>query len=507
MERPTSDPRRRRHRQRGDHRHFGVMVTPAITSRRRGLCRVAIAVATALSQAAWIEAEAAVVLDDLSRSVAEIVERVQPTVVEVRVRSLGTAAEATNDAATGGPNLKQGGGSGVIVDPAGWIVTGAHVVEGATGVEVILASPPRHAGGSIVGRRGRRLPARVVGVDPETDLAILHVDGGGLPALAFADSDRVRPGHLVIALGSPHGLHESVTMGIVSAIGRQRTPEDPLVFLQTDATINPGNSGGPLVDSSGGLVGISSFILTQSGGSQGLGFAVPSNIVRAVVRQIREHGRVRRGTIGVVAQTLTPELAAGLDLGDLTGVLVADVVPGSPAADAGLLAGDMIVSLDGRRMENARQLEVNLYPREAGEQVELDVLRAGRHTKKVVAIGERDDPEAPNLVRFVRPRRDALPALGALVVETNPEIEALLPPLRTGGGLVVVSAEAPRSPDEAALLAGDIIVGIGRTAVTSRTQLEQALALAPREAILVLQVQRGTGLLYVPRERRTAPLP
>ena len=468
------------------------------------LCFAAIA-AIALAQAE--RTEAAVGLDDLSRSVAEIVARVQPTVVEVRVRSLGAAAEQDDGAAGSVPALKQGGGSGVIIDPAGWIVTGAHVVAGATGVEVILASPPRDKGGSIVGRRGRRLPARVVGVDHETDLAILHVDASGLPALVLADSDRVRPGHLVITFGSPHGLHESVTMGVVSAIGRQRTPEDPLVFLQTDATINPGNSGGPLVDSSGGLVGISSFILTQSGGSQGLGFAVPSNIVRTVARQIREHGRVRRGTIGAVAQTLTPELAQGLDLGDLSGVLVADVVPGSPAADAGLAAGDVIVSLDGRPMENARQLEVNLYPREAGQQIELDVLHAGRRSKKVVVIGERDDPETPDLVRFVRPRRDAVPALGAIVIEINPEIEALLPPLRAGGGLVVVSAEAPRSPDETALLAGDIIVGIGRTAVTNRVQLEQALALAPREAILVLQVQRGTGLLYVPRERRTAPLP
>ncbi len=449
----------------------------------------------------------AIELSDFSDSLAEVVERVRPAVVEVQVRSL--AAAVPEAAAPGGapavPTVQQSGGSGVVVDADGWILTGAHVVEGATRVEVVLASPPRKKSGSVVRRRGARLAARVVGVDRETDIAVLHVEASNLPTVPFADSQLARPGQIVLAVGSPHGLYESVTMGIVSAIGRQRTPDDPMVFLQTDTPINPGNSGGPLIDTKGRLLGISSFILTQSGGNQGLGFVVPSNIARVVYEQILEHGRVRRGTIGVVVQTITPEIARGLGLEEAHGALVADVLPGSPAEKTGLAAGDVVVELDGHEIENARQFEVGIYRHPIGEAVDLNILRDGQGSKKRVTVAEREESEPTDLLRLVNPGRDLVPELGAMLLETNAEVEAALPPLRAAGGLVVVTADAPRGPVDSALLPGDIVVALGRTPVTTHASLRVALTRLEQESSLVLRVQRGPQFLYVPRERRGAP--
>ena len=207
---------------------------------------------------------------------------------------------------------------------------------------------------------------------------MVKVDAKALPALTFGDSDALRPGQLVLAFGSPLGLDASVTLGIVSAVARQLTPEDPMIYIQTDAPINPGNSGGALVDTEGRLVGINTLIYSQSGGSEGIGFAAPSNIVRNVFEQIRKTGRVRRGEIGVTTQTITATLAEALSLATDAGVIVADVEEGSPGAKAGLQPGDIIVSLDGKRMENGRQFRINLYTRTIGQQVALEVERGER---------------------------------------------------------------------------------------------------------------------------------
>ena len=195
----------------------------------------------------------------------------------------------------------------------GYIVTNAHVVQGAHKVQVQLAAPRRGGARSILGPRPRLVGAQIVAIDEETDLAVLKVDEKALPFLELADSDGVRPGQLVLAFGSPLGLDSSVTMGVVSAVARQLEPDDPMIYIQTDASINPGNSGGPLVDTDGRVVGINTLILSQSGGNEGLGFAAPSNIVRNVFEQMRKYGRVRRGEIGVRAQTITPSLAEGLE--------------------------------------------------------------------------------------------------------------------------------------------------------------------------------------------------
>jgi len=293
-------------------------------------------------------------LDALSR-------RVAPSVVQV-VASGYTSTPAMLLA------RGQASGSGVIVDPDGWIVTNAHVVENARSVRVDLLQPAVAAsGGSILRPRSRRVNARVVGLDHETDIAVLKVEERGLPALELGDSESLRQGQLVMAFGSPLGLENSASLGVVSSVARQLKPDDPMIYVQTDASINPGNSGGPLVDAEGRMVGLNTLILSQSGGNEGIGFAAPSHIVRAVYEQLRKSGRVRRGVIGVRAQTITPSLAAGLGLVFDRGIVLSDVTPAGPAEAAGLRPGDIVLALDGKPMENARQFDVNLYRRAPGD--------------------------------------------------------------------------------------------------------------------------------------------
>ncbi len=225
---------------------------------------------------------------------------------------------------------------------------------------------------SILKPEGQLLDAKLVGYDRQSDVAVLKIDAHDLPHLWFGDSQELRQGQIVMAFGNPLGLEGSVSMGIVSSVARQIKPEDPMIYIQTDAPINPGNSGGPLIDADGRVVGINTFILSQSGGSEGIGFAIPSNIVKTVYAQIRKEGHVHRGEIGISAQTITPALAKGLSLPRDWGVLVADVEPDGPAESAGVKVGDMILSVNGKPMENARQLQVDVYQRAMGDKLHLD---------------------------------------------------------------------------------------------------------------------------------------
>jgi serine protease Do len=306
----------------------------------------------------------------LSDDLQALADRVRPSIVQVLVTGYAPAGE-------GGALLstQRGGGSGVILHADGYVVTNAHVIAGARHIEVVVPPPagPPGGGRSVLKASGRVFGAQVVGIDRETDLAVLLLPEKGLPALSLGDSEAVRPGQLVVAFGSPLGLEGSLSLGVVSAVARQLKPESPMIYLQTDASINPGNSGGPLLDTEGRVVGINTLILSQSGGSEGIGFAAPSNIVRNVFEQIRQGGHVQRGEIGARAQTITAELAAGLGLPRPWGVVIADVAPGGPAAEAGLRIGDLVLSMDGKPMENARQFDVNLYRRSVGVSVPLEV--------------------------------------------------------------------------------------------------------------------------------------
>ena len=266
-------------------------------------------------------------LEELNTSIARLAEKVTPGVVQIQSNSFEPAGRAGDPGAVA---IQSSTGSGVILSSDGLIVTNAHVVSGATRVHVQLVLFDGPPGQSVVRPRGRRLPAEVIGIDLETDLALLKVEASELPALELADSEQLRQGQIVLALGSPLGLENSVSMGIVSSAARQLEPDDRMIYIQTDAPINPGNSGGPLVNVEGKVVGINTMIFSQSGGNNGIGFAVPSNIVRSVVEQLRENGVFTRGQIGVEAQTITPELAVGLGLSRDYGVILSDVFRGEP---------------------------------------------------------------------------------------------------------------------------------------------------------------------------------
>lgn len=401
-------------------------------------------------------------------------------------------------AATGDPVLERSTGSGVIVDGDGYIVTNAHVVENATRLEVEL--PLMATGGaegrSILKRRGRTVGAQVVAIDHETDIAVVKVEARALPALPFGDSDALRPGQLVLAFGSPLGLESSVTMGVVSAVARQLTPEDPMIYIQTDAPINPGNSGGALVDTEGRLVGVNTMIYSQSGGNEGIGFAAPSNIVRNVFTQIRKTGRVRRAEIGVNVQTVTPLMAEALGLTTEAGVILSDVAADGPAGKAGLQPGDLVLSLDGKRMENGRQFRINVYSRAVGEPVTLGIQRGDRRLTVRVPVVERSN-DAGQLTELVT-AENAIRDLGVLGLDLTPRIAQLLPQLRRNTGVVVgsVSAGTPYS-QQGRLEIGDVIYTINGHPVASVADLKSALAALQPNAPAVLLIERDSTLLYL----------
>ena len=387
-------------------------------------------------------------------------------------------------------------GSGAIVDASGFIVTNAHVVRGAQRIRVEVPTVP--TGGSILGARGRLLDGRIVGLDLETDLAVIKVEATGLPTLTFGDSDDLRAGQIVVALGSPLGFNNSVSLGVVSAVARQLEPESPMVYVQSDAAISSGSSGGPLVDLRGRIVGINTLVASREGAAgEGLGFAAPSNIVRAVYEQLRQHGRVRRGDIGVRPQTLTPVLATGLGLARDHGVVLADVLPGGPAAQAGLRPGDVVVALDGKPMENGRQLQVGLYRRGVGDVVALDILREGQpQSVRVTMSGRRDS--LTDLSAGADPRDHVVARLGILGVDLNPTIARMLPPLRIVAGVLIVST-TPGVLDtrDGELRAGDVIHVVNRQPVAGMSDLRAALAAVKTGDPVVLHVERGGELLYV----------
>ena len=270
-------------------------------------------------------------------------------------------------------------GSGAIIDPDGYIITNAHVVAGARHVQVVLHRDTTAAGpvSSLVVESSQTVDARIVGTASDIDLALLKVEVTGLPALPLANYDAIRQGELVFAFGSPEGLRNSVTMGVVSSVARQPDADSPTVYIQTDAPINPGNSGGPLVNVDGELVGVNTFILSESGGSQGLGFAIPSAIVASAYPQLRKYGHLHRGLMGFSMQAITPSLAAALGLARSSGVMVSDVVPDSAAEEAGLGIKDVITTVNGKPVESVPMLSLELSRYAAGETVPLS--RAARY--------------------------------------------------------------------------------------------------------------------------------
>lgn len=434
-------------------------------------------------------------LHRLSDSFENLVDKVSPAVVKILVTGYGSEANS----GTTGSLLTESrySGSGVIVDPAGFIVTNAHVVGTARQVQVLLAfGEQRGPGKSIVKSQGKVVDAKLVGVDSETDLAVLKIEEPNPPHLEFGNSDSLKAGQIVLAFGSPLGLENSVTMGIVSAVARQLKPEDPMIYIQTDAPINPGNSGGPLVDTDGYVVGINSSIYTYSGGSEGVGFAAPSNIVRNVFQQLKNNGSVRRGEIGVSAQTITPDLASALSLPRDWGVIVSDVIPGGASERSGLKIGDIILSVDGKILENGRQFDVTLYRRSEKDTVTLEILRGSESLTFHVPVTLRED-EDTSFAKRISPEKNAVPSLGVFVFEIDDEIAKMIPWLRKQYGVVVAArmVDAPYWASE--LKPGDVIHSVNGTLITSLDQLRSVLGALKPGSPVALQIERTGRLSYV----------
>ena len=377
------------------------------------------------------------------------------------------------------PQIEDALGSGVIVNPDGYVLTNHHVVDGADQIKVELTDR-------------RTFDAKVVGSDRPSDLAVLKINATGLHGLALGDSDRLRVGDVVLALGNPLGVGQTVTMGIVSAKGRATGLSDGSFedFIQTDAPINQGNSGGALIDTRGELVGINSQILSPSGGSIGIGFAVPANMAQNVMDQLIKHGKVRRGMLGVTVQTITSDLAKSLGLSEVRGALVSAVRPGSPAERAGVHQGDVILSFNGQPVSDSNELRNRVARSQPDSQATLAIQRDGHQQTLTAALGELPTERAAA----------DTPAgtgdggrFGLSVEPLTPELGQRLG-VKGDSGLVV-SGVTPGSPAaDAGIREGDVIRQVNRKSVNSVAELREALAGADRRPALVLLVRQGNEL-------------
>jgi serine protease Do len=372
-------------------------------------------------------------------------------------------------------------GSGVIVDAAGIVLTNAHVVERASDIEVVL-------------RDAKKVKAKLLGTDRRTDLAVLRLQGGGpYPAALLGDSDKVKVGDWVLAVGSPFGLQHTVTAGIVSAKGRSLNPGNPFDdFLQTDAAINPGNSGGPLVNMAGEVIGINTAILSRTGGNVGIGFSIPVNMAKRIYTELVAKGRVTRGWLGVSIQPLTRELAQSFGLKEPSGVLIADVVQDSPAAKAGIAAGDIIVEFDGKRVDTPQDLQKIVAATAPGKGVPIKVWREKSTKSLEIKIGET--PEESVALRPTGPTQGR--TLGLDVRPLTPDIARQLN-LRSLEGVVVARVEDESAAAEAGIQRGDVIREVNRQRVRTLQDFERATKdLKEGDRVTVL-LQRGPQALYV----------
>ncbi len=429
----------------------------------------------------------------LDEDLQALAEKVGPAVVTIEVSGL-TTVQDPNTRQTTYVAKEQGVGSGIVIDASGYILTNAHVVEHATSVSVLVfRHRNRQAGGT---EDVQRFPARIVGRDAMTDIALLKVEAADLPALELADSDQVHVGQFCLAFGSPLGLENTVTMGVISATQRQLNPTTPVVYLQTDAAINPGNSGGPLVDIRGEVVGMNTMIVSQSGGSEGVGFSIPSNMIRFIYDQLRKQGHVRRGAIGISAREITPTLSSGLGLPQQPGIILEDVLPGSSADRSGLHPGDILLDVDGKQFQDPRALSVLLFQKRIGENLAFKIQRGAQVLSVNVPVTERArDPES--ILDPTQSTGNIVPKLGIVAMEITDSVAKLIEPTRISGGILVTALTAGGNASLFGLQAGDVIHALNHTPLDSLETLRKALAgLKPGDAV-VFSLERGGQLNYI----------
>jgi len=435
-------------------------------------------------------------LRKLNESVDALIKKVSPSVVQILVTGYGPieSTEHGNTALTLG--RQHAIGSGFVIDPSGYIVTNAHVVSGAQRVQVVV--PEGMSDGSlqtILSARTNIVAARVVGVARDIDLALLKVDNVKLAALPLGLYRNIRQGELVLAFGSPEGLRNTVTLGVVSAVARQVDPDSPMVYIQTDAPINPGNSGGPLVNADGEVIGINTFILTQSGGNEGLGFAIPSSVVNVAYQQLRKFGHIHRAQIGIGLQSISPVLAAAMNLPRSYGVIVSDVLPDSPALAAGVRVGDVLLTIDGRTADSVPYVSFRLMSVDAGAKVHLEVLRDKQKLAFDVPVVEAPH-EMDQIASLVDPEKNLVRPLGIIGVEIDQKIAAMTSDLRDPFGILVV-ARSNDATGDIPLAAADVIRTLNGQPMATLERLRAALKSLQPGAPVVLQIQREERLLFL----------
>ena len=457
-------------------------------------------------------------VSQLSNSFADIIEKASPAVVEISMTRIVKASEQQgNNPFLSDPFFRQffggqgmrprdqreeGLGSGVIISPSGYIVTNNHVVDKATTLKVTLSD-------------GRDFPAKLVGADPQTDVAVVKISANDLPMMPFANSDGTRVGDLCFAIGDPFGQSHTVTMGIVSAKGRS-LPEGPSRiqdFIQTDAAINPGNSGGALINARGEMIGMNTMILTGGGasfggeaGNIGIGFAVPSNLTKQVMDQLMKGGKVSRGYIGVTLEAVNPELAQQFGLKDTHAAVITEVEPGKPGAKAGLQAGDAIVGIDGQKVEDSSDLTLKVTQHAPGSTVALDVIRNGQTMKVNVTLGQR--PTAANFGDRGGQQDNGdqgsdngsvgnvgKTAYGLTVETLTSDLAQQLQLPGNAHGVVIDSVD-PDSPASDAVTRGDVIVGVNRHPVNNVEDFQRLMSAANGKPAL-LTVNRGGAVTFV----------
>jgi len=498
------------------------MKTQTTTTRKKTLGRIAVSIvavaalaslityetAKPMAARAAVAATAAAPLDDssvgallsLDQAMETLAARVTPAIVNVAVTSrskpdmaqqqlpddlqqfFGQGFGPFGPHGRPQPQIEHGIGSGVIISPDGYIVTNNHVVDGAVDIRVTMSNR-------------KILKAKLVGTDTLTDLAVIKVDGGSLPSIPWGDSTALHPGQTVLAFGNPFGFRFTVTRGIVSALNRPNPFSDnarkPGEFIQTDAAINPGNSGGPLVNAHGEVIGINTFLVSSTGQFSGMGFAIPTQIVRPTVDTLIRDGKVVHGYMGIGITDVTPENSKFFDVSDASGAVVSQVEPGSPAAKAGLKVGDVITELNGQKVSDAGQLQVEVGQKRPDTTIKLHVLREGKGVDISVtleAMGSRDKKE-----NETSDADHGKPRWGVGLSDLTPDLREQLQAPRDIHGAVIERVQPGSSADNAGLQRGDVIVQVNRHDVESASEVQQALASVPKGQDALLLVWSNGG--------------
>jgi serine protease Do len=443
-----------------------------------------------------ISPESVNLLTKLSNALAEVADAARPAVVNISTTSTVIAQEnpfgdMLNDPFFRrffGDQFGQQGqkrkykssalGSGVIVSENGYILTNNHVIKGADEIKVILYDK-------------REFKGKVVGSDPRTDLAVIKINAKDLPTLKIGESIKLKTGDIVLAIGNPFGLNQTITMGIVSAVGRSNVGIADLEdFIQTDAAINPGNSGGALVNSNGELVGINTAIFSTSGGYMGIGFAIPADMAKTVMDSIIKHGKVIRGYLGVSIQNLTPELAKSLGIKETSGALISGVEKGSPADQAGLKRGDLVIELNGKKVADSTSLRNMVSANAPGTNTAVKVIRDGKEQTVTVALGEYKEKKVVKKSEYNNVLK------GVTVQELTPTLQDKLnlPDNATG---VVVTDISSDSPAAELLQQGDVIQEVNRTPIQSVQDYDQVVSKIGEKDVVLLLIYRGGGSIYL----------